>query len=267
MKVAYCTNAWGSVMAHCGAANNVNGAYYVATGDDETAIRSIAKTGFEYIEMFDGNLLAYEERTDELQIIFDRYQVSLKGVYSAGNFIYDEVLSEELYKIERTAKIAASLGADQLVLGGGAVRYDGIRDEDYKKLARALDLTAEMAAQHGLTASFHPHMGSLVESPGQLDRVMEQSKILLCPDCGHVYLGGGDPYTVTKKYLDRIEYFHLKGVDENGVFCPIDRGVIDFKPIMELLAGSDHAIQLAIECDCSSADPLADAKAGYEYLA
>jgi inosose dehydratase len=46
MKVAYMTNAWGSVMAHCGAANNVNSAYYVSTGEDEKAIKEIAKAIF-----------------------------------------------------------------------------------------------------------------------------------------------------------------------------------------------------------------------------
>lgn len=266
MKVAYCTNAWGAVMAHCGAANNVNSAYYMATGEDETAIRSIAEAGYEYIEMFDGNLLAYENRMEDLKALLGRNQVSLKGVYSAGNFIYNEILDEELYKIEKTAKMARELGADQLVIGGGAIRYDGIRGDDYKKLGRALDMVADMARDMEMTASFHPHMGSLVESPDQLDRVMECSQILLCPDCGHVYLGGGDPYAVTKKYLNRIEYVHLKGVDEQGTFCPIDRGMIDFKPIVELLKSSEKTIQLAVECDCDSTNPLEDAKAAIEYL-
>ena len=66
-------------------------------------------------------------------------------------------------------------------------------------------------------------MGSLVESPGQLDKVMEHTGVWLCPDCGHVFLGGGNPYQITEKYLERIKYFHLKGVNENGVFCALDQ--------------------------------------------
>ena len=45
-------------------------------------------------------------------------------------------------------------------------------------------------------------MGSLVESPVQLDKVMPHTRIRLCPDLAHVKKGGGDPLKVVKKYLD-----------------------------------------------------------------
>ena len=42
---------------------------------------------------------------------------------------------------------------------------------------------------------------------------------------------------LSEKYLERIKYFHLKGVNENGVFCALDQGEIDFGPILKLLKG------------------------------
>lgn len=125
MDVTYSTNAWGMVTAHCCGANNVNYAYYIATGEDKTAIKEIAEAGFESIEMFDGNLLAYEEKIDSLKELLEQYRLGFRAVYSAANFIYDEILEEEYGKIMRTARIAQKLGARHLVLGGGAIRQDG----------------------------------------------------------------------------------------------------------------------------------------------
>jgi inosose dehydratase len=266
MKVAYMTNAWGAVMAHCAGANNVNGAYYVSTGADAEAVAAIAQAGYEQIEMFDGNLLAYEGRETEFRELLDRNHVSLLAVYSAANFIYDEILSEELFRIRKAASFAKNFGAAQIALGGGATRYDGIKEEDYKKLAAALDKVCDIAGELGMTASYHPHMGSLVQSPEQLDKVMPHTRICLCPDTGHVVLGGGDPVAVVKKYTDRIKYIHLKDVTKAGMFCPLGEGSIDFPSIVTILNKNGSHVLYAIECDGWSGDPKEGAKITFNYL-
>jgi inosose dehydratase len=126
MKVAYMTNAWGAVMAHCAAANNVNSAYYVSTGADDQAIAGIAAAGYESIEIFDGNLLAYEGKEDAFKRLLSDNKVALLAVYCAAAFIYDEILDEELFKIKKAASFAKQFGATQIALGGGATRYNGL---------------------------------------------------------------------------------------------------------------------------------------------
>ncbi|MDR2097918.1 MAG: sugar phosphate isomerase/epimerase [Spirochaetaceae bacterium] len=264
MKVAYMTNAWGSVMAHCGAANNVNSAYYLSTGPDADAISAIASAGFEQIEIFDGNLLAYEGREAEFKNLLSKNKISLLAVYSAANFIYDEILDEELFRIKKAVSFAKKFGASELALGGGATRFDGIKAGDYQKLASALDKTALIAAGLGLRASYHPHLGSLVQAPDQLDKLMPLTKIPLCPDTGHVAAGGGDPVAVVKKYADRIKYIHLKDINKDGMFCPLGTGTIDFPAIIEALKGRD--VLYAIECDAYSGDPCEAAKITFNYL-
>jgi inosose dehydratase len=264
MKVAYMTNAWGAVMAHCGAANNVNGAYYVSTGADADAIAAIAAAGYEQIEIFDGNLLAYEGKEAAFRDLLEKNKVSFLAVYCAANFIYSEILDEELYRIQKAAAFAKKFGASEIALGGGATRYDGIREDDYQKLAAALDKTAAIAAGLGMRASYHPHMGSLVQTPEQLDRLMPLTKICLCPDTGHVAAGGGDPVAVVQKYADRIKYIHLKDITKDGMFCPLGKGVIDFPAIIDALKGRD--VLYAIECDAYSGCPDEAAKVTADYL-
>jgi len=263
MKVAYMTNAWGAVMAHCAAANNVNSAFYVSTGADAEAIAGIAVAGYEQIEIFDGNLLAYENREGDFKKLLESNKVSLLAVYCAASFIYDEILPEELFKIRKAASFAKKFGATQIALGGGATRYDGIKEGDYKKLSAALDKVCDIADELGMTASYHPHMGSLVQSPEQLDKVMSNTRIWLCPDTGHVVLGGGDPVAVVKKYANRIKYIHLKDVTGSGMFCPLGRGKIDFPAIVNILGKN---VLYAIECDGWNGDPGEGARITSEYL-
>jgi inosose dehydratase len=250
-------------MAHCGAANNVNNAYYISTGADAEAISAIAAAGYEQIEIFDGNLLAYEGREGEFEGLLKTNKVSLLAVYCAAAFIYDEILPEELFRIKKAASFAKKFGATQIALGGGATRYDGIKEGDYKKLAAALDQVCAIAGNLGMTASYHPHMGSLVQSPEQLDKVMPHTRICLCPDTGHVVLGGGDPAAVVKIYASRIKYIHLKDVTNAGMFCPLGKGGIDFPAIINSLG---KGVLYAIECDGWNGDPKEGAKITFDYL-
>lgn len=266
MNVAYMTNAWGSVLGSNAAMNNVNGAYYISTGSDVQAITEIAAAGYEQIEIFDGNILAYENDEQAFKKILDDNKISLLAVYAAANFIYDEILGEELYRIKKAAVFAKKFGATEMALGGGAIRYDGIRESDYAKLGVALDKVCDVLDAIGMRASFHPHMGSLVQSPEQLDKVMVCTRMSLCPDTGHVVLGGGDPLEVVRKYIDRIDYIHLKDVTKNGMFCPLGTGIIDFLPIIKTLKDCGRDILWAIECDGWDGDPKEGAHITYEYL-
>ncbi len=65
--------------------------------------------------------------------------------------------------------LAASAGARHYVIGGGAIRSSGRRDEDYRVAGAFLDRVAERATSAGLVASYHPHLGSLAQAPEQID--------------------------------------------------------------------------------------------------
>ena len=266
MKITYSTNAWGAVLGHWAAPNNVNAAYYRCAGDLKTALKDISKAGFEYVEIFDGDLLEYQGREGELKHLLEENNLKLKAVYAACNFIYDEILPEELDRLKRAADFAQQFGATEVPLGGGAVRFDGIRESDYVKLGEALEKTRVMIADMGMRASYHPHMGSLIESPVQLDKMMKWTQINLCPDLAHLKAGGGDPYEVVKKYIDRIYYIHLKDITEDGMFCPLGVGTIDMKPIIEAIKNGPNDVEIAIECDGWSGCPAEGAQITADYL-
>ncbi|WP_424767565.1 sugar phosphate isomerase/epimerase family protein [Paenibacillus sp. sgz302251] len=264
MKLGYQTNTWGGVVGHPAGVTSVKDLYYLANGSTEQAIVDIAAAGYKGIELFDGNLMQYENRLDEFRKLLEDNGLSLIGVYTGANFIYEDILVEELAKIEKVAKLSAEAGAEYLVLGGGAIRASGIRETDYAALAKGLDLAAEAAARYGLTATYHPHLGTITQGPDQLDRLMELTSIGLCPDTAHIEAGGGDPVAIIKKYADRIPYVHFKDY-ASGAFLPLGEGRQRFGDMLEVLQASGYAGWITVELD-SYGNPLEGAKISKTYL-
>ena len=265
MKVGFMTNAWGSIFGGGGGVTSLVDSYYISTGPETTTFPAIAKAGFEYVELFEGNLIAYEGRMGELKDLLAKYSLGVLGVYTGLNFIFEDALAEELAKVRRVLRLSKEIGAKHLCVGGGAVRHDGIRESDYAMVASGLDAVKKVAADHGIIASIHPHMGSAVQSRGQLDRVMATTSIDICPDCGHVLMGGGDPVAVVKKYLDRIRYIHLKDC-KDGAIMPPGHGAIDFGSILAMLKGTGRPIDYTVEIDGYPGAPEDGAAKSYEYL-
>lgn len=265
MKVGYMTNAWGSVVGHPAGVTSIKDLFYLSTGSTEEAVAAISKAGYKMIEIFDGNLMEYSQDNNKFKELLDSCNLKLLAVYSGANFIYDEVLPDEFYRIEQAAELAAKFEAKHLVVGGGAIRATGILESDYAKMAEGLDKVIEIADKYDLIASYHPHLGTIVQSPEQLDKLMPLTKINLCPDTAHIEAGGGDSVKVIEKYKDRIKYVHLKDYD-SGNFLPLGKGKIDFEVIVQILKNNNFAGEFTVEADGYAGGPEEAAEESYAYL-
>ena len=163
---------------------------------------------------------------------------------------------------------------DKPVLTAGEMTAFGAKIEEF----------ATYMNTQGIDLTYHHHMGTVVESPAEIDAFMAATgpatKLLF--DAGHCYFGGGDPTAVLTKHVARVRHFHAKNVrpevakrvrDENlsflqgvlaGAFTvPGDQeGAVDFAPLMQILAeagyGADTDRWLVIEAeqDPSVRNPL-----------
>jgi inosose dehydratase len=248
MRLAYQTNTWGGVVGHPAGVTSVKDLYYLANGSTEEAVRDIAAAGYTGIELFDGNLIQYADREDDFRRLLKQHGQTLVGVYSGANFIYPDIFEEELHKIARVAELAARFGAEHLVVGGGAVRSTGTTNEDYRRLGEGLDRVGELAARHGLTPSFHPHLGTSAQTPEQIARVFAQTSIGFCPDTAHLDAAGGDSAELIQTYGDRIPYVHLKDY-AGGAFLPLGQGELDFDRILGALAEIGYDGWITVELD------------------
>ena len=267
MRLGYHSITWGGVVGDATGVTSVKDLYYRANGSMEQAITDIAAAGYAGTELFDGNLVPYADRPQELRDLLQRAGLELVSVYTGGNFIYDEILPEELHRIRRAAELAAAVGAQRLVVGGGARRAAGTQDADYERLGSALDQVTDIAEEHGLTASYHPHLTTIVESPDELARLLPRTRMGFCPDTAHLAAGGGDPAALIRQYPDRIGHVHLKDLRLDPLqFLPLGRGMLDFADILQAVQEAGYDSWLIVELDDYDRDPREAAEISKTHL-
>jgi inosose dehydratase len=192
--------------------------------------------------------------------------LTLVAAYAGANFIFPDVLAEELSKIEAVAESAAAHGAEHLVVGGGAKRRAGARVDDYKRLSDGLEQVVSIAQKRGLKAHYHPHLTTLVEGPDEVDKIFSLTSIDFCPDTAHLAAGGCSVPALIRKHHARISYVHLKGWRrEPFTFTPLDEGDLDIASVVRALADIQFQGWITAELD-SWPDPLEGAKRSRTFL-
>ena len=152
---------------------------------------------------------------------------------------------------------------------------DGMRDFGAK-----LEEFAAYLAGQGVTLVYHHHMGTIVESPEEIDALMAATgpHTQLLFDAGHCAFGGGDPVAVLTRHAARVRHFHAKNIRPNVVARVRDEGMsflqavlagaftvpgdqeggIDFAPLLGILKaqGYDGWIVIEAEQDPKLRNPL-----------
>src|SRR4051794_32773592 len=136
MRLGHQANAWGGVVGHPVGVTSIKDLYYLTPGDTLATLGEVAAAGYEGVELFDGNLA---EDRGALRDGLEQHGLSLIGVYSGANLVFPDVLDEELWRVRNACTWAAELGAEHLVIGGGAQRAEPPGDADYDRLAAGLD--------------------------------------------------------------------------------------------------------------------------------
>jgi inosose dehydratase len=108
-------------------------------------------------------------------------------------------------------------GASIMVLAAetGVAGYDQRHELDaagWDLFGRNLDAVVKAAADKGIKAVVHPHVGTMIESTSDVDRVLNDTAANLCLDTGHLLIGGTDPALLVRDYAARIGHTHLKDV-------------------------------------------------------
>jgi inosose dehydratase len=191
--------------------------------------------------------------------------------------------------VEKLLRTYAATGSDVLVLSAvtGLDGYDERPDLDadgWGTLLGNLDRLDALAAEHGVTAVLHPHVGTMVENGTDVQRVLDGSSIALCLDTGHLLIGGTDPAELTRQAPHRIAHTHVKDVDldlarqvqsgrrtyteavREGIYRPVGQGDVDFAAIVGHLRAEGYPGWYVLEQDTILTEeprgegPLADVR-------
>jgi myo-inosose-2 dehydratase len=156
--------------------------------------------------------------------------------------------------------------------------------------AKLTELAARLTDQ-GLKPCYHHHMGTVVQSEADIDRLMAhtQAPLHLLLDTGHARWGGANPAALARTYRERIGHVHAKDVrekqmrqsnagdwsfldsilgmgDDLGVYTVPGDGVVDYASVFRELPGYSGWVVLEAEQDPRKAPSLEYAKRGVAHL-
>lgn len=163
-----------------------------------------------------------------------------------------------------------------------------LRDGDWAAYGRKLTALADRMTDFGVGMAFHHHMGTIVESDAEVDRLMAATgpSVGLLFDTGHCLFAGGDPAALLARHLDRVVHFHCKDVRQavlkraraadmsfmdavlGGIFTVPGDGAVNFETLLRPLAtrGYDGWLVVEAEQDPKKAHPLTYATKGHDAL-
>lgn len=149
-------------------------------------------------------------------------------------------------------------------------------DRAFERLAALLAALAEEAPP-GVRVAFHPHAGTWIEAPSEVEALasrLTEAGAGLCLDVGHYLAGGGDPVAAIGRYRELITHVHVKDVDpavlsrlqagqihgfgaavQERIFTEAGRGALDLVGVLSGLDTVGYAGWLMVEQDSSWLPP------------
>ena len=237
-----------------------------------------------------------------------KWELDLRGMRIASRWFssflltkpYEEVEAEFIKELEFLAAVGCNRinvseqsfsiqgKTDIPVLSGG--HKPVMDDAQWAVFCDGLNRLGTVAADRGFKLCFHHHMGTVVQSAAETDRMLANTDpryVFLCYDTGHFTFAGEDPLLMLQKYADRVGHVHLKDMRlsvvqqvkeqgwsfltavRNGAFTVPGDGDVEFDPVFQLLskAGYEGWLLVEAEQDPAKANPLEYAIMARKYIA
>lgn len=265
--------------------------------DPIAILDEIARTGYEGAQLGEG----FPEGADLRDALRAR-GLRLAEVYVPIPVTVDGPTAEALEIAEERLRLLRDGGGEVLCLA-----VDGCPDRDaaagrasepgtpvlteagWDALVELIHAIADRASASGTPVVFHPHGGTFIETPAEVERLLadtDPDRIGLCLDVGHYLVGGGDPVTAIRALNERVTHIHLKDVDpavltrlqagaldglghgvRERIFPELGAGILDLDGVIAALADLDYAGWLIVEQDTTWAPPSESAAIGRRVLA
>jgi inosose dehydratase len=198
--------------------------------------------------------------------------------------------------VERAAERLAAGGSTTMVLAAdtdteGYDQQAELDDTEWANLLDGLDEVGRVCRRAGLELTLHPHVGTVIERPAEVERILDDTDVALCLDTGHLLIGGTDPVALARAAPGRIRHVHLKDVDaglaqrvasgertytdavREGLYRPLGEGDIDMAAIVGALEGAGYTGWYVLEQDTiltteppAGQGPVRDVQASIDYL-
>jgi inosose dehydratase len=260
----------------------------------ETCLTEARAAGFEGVELG----CKFPRTAPELRAALAPHGLALvSGWYSSGLLLRDAAAEFEAMRAHR--ELLSALGCDVVVVAEttGCIHSDRrarlsrrpvLGSGDWPRFAERMEELGARLADAGLRLAYHHHMGTVVQTEDEVDRLMDScdEAVSLLLDTGHLTFAGGDPARAANRHAGRIAHVHCKDVRAgvlarslnrdasfldavlDGVFTVPGDGSVDYPAVLEPIARAKYAGWLVVEAeqDPAVAPSVHYANLGYRNL-
>ena len=260
----------------------------------ETCLTEARAAGFEGVELG----CKFPRTAPELKAALAPHGLALvSGWYSTNLLLRDA--AEEFEAMRAHRELLSALGCDVVVVAETTRCIHGERGTrlsqrpvlappDWPRFAERLDELGERLRDAGLALAYHHHMGTVVQTEDEVDRLMDScdDAVSLLLDTGHLTFAGGDPARAAARHAARVAHVHCKDVRRavlaqslnrdssfldavlDGVFTVPGDGSVDYAAVLAPIARAGYAGWLVVEAEQDPAvAPSAEyANMGYRNL-
>ena len=146
-------------------------------GNVQDAVESMGAAGIEGIEVFTNHLAPYYGMENTAKEFLAANNIQLTGAYfGSEKFISPEGEADVVSEASAAAKFLGKVGAPFIILNGGVSKNQkpgGFSNDDFKQLSKTMNSIGKVVPEYGIAAVLHPHAGCMIESPNDLDRLLE----------------------------------------------------------------------------------------------
>ncbi|MEP7182488.1 MAG: myo-inosose-2 dehydratase [Betaproteobacteria bacterium] len=234
--------------------------------------KAIGYRGFEL-----GN--KFPREPEALRAVLGQHGLECVSGWYSGR-LAERPVDEEIAAVGPHLDLLARNGANVMVYGEVAASIQGapvplykrprfVRDAQWREYADRLTAFARHTLAKGVRLGYHHHMGTYVQAPEDVDRLMTATgdEVGLLFDTGHMAFGGGDVVAMLGKHIKRVCHVHCKDVRPqvlalarnrnwsfleaviNGAFTVPGDGTIDFGAVLKLLRDHGYAGWLVVEAE------------------
>ena len=239
--------------------------------------------------------------------LYAKYGLKPGPGYLGASFEDPEQESGILERARMLATFSREIGCGELyVAAGGFDNYvtsrgltrrqvsakvkpeDMMTDAEFEQFAKVLTKVGAITLEEGVKSCFHNHVGSTIETRVEIDKLfsmIDPKLVFQGPDIGHLAWAGEDAVQFCRDYADSIKSVHLKDIDpdvlergvkedwnygqfsDNGIFCELGEGMVDFPAIFDILKKANYAGWIIVETDVTQkATALESALVSRKYL-
>jgi inosose dehydratase len=221
----------------------------------------------------------------------------VSGWYSA--LLLERSAKEEIDALQDHLALLKTLGCKVMVFAETTGCVHGQRetpvshrlqmsDDQWNTFTGRIGKVAAYLEDQGIKLAYHHHMGTVIETEQDIDRLMGMTgaPVGLLLDTGHLTYAGGDIKATMQKHGERIVHVHCKDIRPGvldamraadssflhavlkGVFTVPGDGCINFGQVWDTLQELNYDGWLVVEAeqDPAKAEPIIYARKGFEHL-